>query len=457
LHLQAKHARFTPRVAASPRPRAESTTFSLKNTKTVVLDNGLTLLLLENHRLPIVVARARVSHVELLEPEDKNGIAALTGMLLDEGTARHTGPEIAALIENMGGSLEMEASGGAVKVLAPDRRPALELLFECLTEANFPKEAFAFQRERLLSTIDDQAQEPKKRAEQAFRARVYGRHPYGRPDLGTRKTVEPLTAAECRAFYRKVFVPNNTVMAIVGDFDPKQVVDEVKRLTAGWKKSALAVPKPLQPEQPKEFIQEIIPMPQAAQLNFYMGHVGIRRTNPDYYKLLVLDNVLGTGPGFTDRLSARLRDRMGLAYQVSATITSSAGEEPGLFTCYIGTRPANFATVKKAFLEELERIQTKEPSRQEVDDAKSYLLGSLPFHVTSNEQIAGQLLSIQQYGLGLGYLDDYRKAVAAVTPADVRAVAAKYLHPQRMVLVAAGAIGADGKPLTKIPPPRKDE
>jgi zinc protease len=193
-------------------------------------------------------------------------------------------------------------------------------------------------------------------------------------------------------------------------------------------------------------------MPQAVQLHFYMGEPGIRRNNPDYFKLLVMDYVLGTGPGFTDRLSARLRDREGLAYTVSANVSSSASEEPGIFRCYIGTDPENFDRVKKEFLEELKRIREEKPKAEEVEDAKRYLLGSLPFHFTTNNAIAGQLLAVERFGLGFDYLQQYRKAVAAVTPEDVQAVARKYIDPEHMVLVAAGALDKDGKPLKKAEP-----
>src|SRR5207249_11244038 len=117
--------------------------------------------------------------------------------------------------------------------------------------------------------------------------------------------------------------------------------------------------------KPDKFTQKILTMRQAVQLHFHMVEPGSRRANPDYYKLLVMDYVLGTGPGFTDRLSARLRDREGLAYTVTANITNSSGEEPGLFTCYIGTDPENFARVKKEFLEELERIRESLPKPEE--------------------------------------------------------------------------------------------
>src|SRR5262249_47322183 len=121
------------------------------------------------------------------------------------------------------------------------------------------------------------------------------------------------------------------------------------------------------------------------------------------------------------------------------------------FTCYIGTDPKNFERVKKTFLEELHRVRDEKPKAEEVEDAKKYLLGSLPFQLTTNERIAGQLLNVERYRLGFRFLDAYRKAVAAVTPEDVQAVARKYLDPKRMILVAAGAIDDNGKPVGPKP------
>jgi zinc protease len=427
---------------------------SLKNAQRVELPNGLVLLLYENHRLPIITAQASVKHVSLLEPADKAGVAALTGYLLDEGTEKHTGPEIAELIENVGGQLALTSSGGTVRVLTPHRHIGLQLLLECLTRPNFPKDAFEREKQHLLSEIEEAETQPESKALLAYRAMVYGKHPFGRSSLGTLKTVEPLTPEDCAAFHRKVFVPNNTVLALVGDFDSKAIVEEIKGLTADWKKAPVEKPEVPAVTKPDAFREKILSMPDAAQLHFYMGHVGIRRDNPDYYKLLVMDYVLGTGPGFTDRLSSRLRDREGLGYTVNANITSSAGEEPGVFTCYIGTEPENLAKVRTRFLEELNRIRDEKPTAEEVEDAKKYLLGSLAFEMVTSDKIAEHMLYAERYGLGFGYLDEYRKAVAAVTPEDVQAVARKYIDPQHMVLVAAGAVDAQGRPLQKLPPPK---
>jgi zinc protease len=446
--------RFALRAPRSTSEGAGGKEFSLKDAKRVELPNGLVLLLFENHRLPIIVAHARVRDAHLYESDEKLGVASLTGDLLDEGTTRHTGPQIAEMIENVGGSLALSSGGGSVRVLTPDRELGLGLLFECLMEPTFPKEAFARDQARQLSAIDEAETQPDSRARRAFRAAVYGKHPNGRPPLGTRKTVEKLTPEDCKHFHQQVFVPNNATVAIVGDFNSDQVIKEVTRLTANWKKTDLKRPTTPPVEKPEKFTQKIITMPEAAQLHFLMGHVGVRRNNPDFYKLLVMDYVLGTGPGFTDRLSSRLRDREGLAYTVQANISSSAEIEPGVFTCYIGTAPDNFERVKKEFLEEMNRLRDEEARPEEVENAKKYLLGSLPFQFTTNAAIAGQLLMVERYGLGFGYLDDYRKAVGAVTPADVQAVARKFIDPKRMVLVAAGAIDSEGKPIHKAPPPK---
>jgi zinc protease len=442
------------RFAAKDRKEIGTSSLSLQEAKRVELPNGLTLLLFENHRLPIVVLDAMLRRVSVHEPEDKAGVASLVGDLLDEGTTQHTGAQIAEMIENVGGSLSVGASGINLKVLAPDRSLGLGVLFECLTQANFPQAAFAREKAQQLSAIADAERQPEAKGQMEYRRLAYGKHPYGRPSLGTRETVQALTPEDCRNFYRQVFVPNNIMVAIVGDFDSKQVLDEITRLTAEWKQSPLPKPELPAVEKPKEFKTEIVTMPAAAQLHFFMGHAGIRRDNPDYFKLLVMDYVLGTGPGFTDRLSARLRDREGLGYMVSANITSSAAEEPGLFTCYIGTRPESFARVKGLFLEEVERLRNEKPKDQEVEDVKKYLTGSLAFQLTTNERIAAQLVLIERYHLGLNYLEEYRKAVNAVTPEEVQEMARKYLDPQHMVLVAAGALDSAGKPLDKLPPPK---
>jgi zinc protease len=162
-----------------------------------------------------------------------------------------------------------------------------------------------------------------------------------------------------------------------------------------------------------------------------------------------MDNVLGTGAGFTDRLSSNLRDRQGLAYTVRATIASSAGTQPGVFEGYANPAPKDYLKLRDGFLAELQLIREKPATKEEVEDAKQYLLGSLPFRFTTLTSIASELMAAERFGLGFDFLEKYEKEVAAVTADDVLKVAEKYIDTKTLTIVAVGAIDQDGKPLPK--------
>lgn len=434
----------TPPVDTGGSPGSTS---ALSQARRVVLPNGLTLLLLENHRLPIVVAEAEIADVRLREPAKQAGVAAFVGEMLAEGSTKRTGKEIATLIEDVGGSLSFDANGGTLKVLTPDTDLGLELLLDGLIRPSFPNEALERKRDQLLSDIADAETQPQNRARNKFQEIVYGSHPYGRPRNGKRAIVEKLTADDLRAFHKLAFAPDTTTIAIVGDFDTEAMIAKIERLTAGWKPNRAGKPELLTPVIGVKMSETIITDPTAAQTHVYLGHLGITRDNPDYYKLLVLDNVLGTGPGFTDRLSATLRDRQGLAYTVTAQISGSAGKQPGMFLGYIGTFPDKYTWVRDGFVKEIRRIRDEAPTAEEVESAKKYLLGSLPFKLDTNQQVASQLLDMERYGLGFDAFEKLRVGVAAVTPADVQAVAKKYLDPAKLVIVAVGPIDKAGRPL----------
>ena len=421
--------------------------FDLAHAQRHVLPNGLTLLLLENHRLPIFVAAAEVNHIRLLEPENKMGVAALTGRLLSEGAGKLTGEQIADQIEAVGGALSMHSTGGEIKVLSSDRDLGLRLFFDCLLKPTFDNDAFEREKTRLIADRDDDEHQASTLAMQRFRELTFGSHPFARPSEGTAASVSKLQREDCIAFHAATFVPSNTVITLVGDFDSSAILAQVKALTANWKSQAVEVPKPAAPMLPVKVDERIITMADSSQLQVLMGHVGVRRSNPDYYKLLVLDNVFGTGPGFTSRLSARLRDRQGLAYSVGGAIARSADLEPGVFLCSIGTEAKNFKLVREQIIEEIHKLRDEKPTAQEVEDAKAYLLGSMPFNMTTTHGASAMLLMMERHQLGPTYLDDYRKAITAVTPDDVQAMAKKYLHPDRLVIVAAGAVNSRGEVL----------
>ncbi|HXD85306.1 MAG TPA: pitrilysin family protein [Urbifossiella sp.] len=432
---------------ASRKADAPARSFSLTGAKRVVLPNGLVLVMLEDHRLPVVVGNLAIRDARLYEPADKLGIATFVGGLLEEGTTQHSGQEIAALIEDTGGTMSASASGGSLHVLTPDTDLGLGLMFECLIRPSFPADALERQRDQQISAIEETATQPHPRGSQLFKSLIYGDHPLGRPSLGKKEIVARLTAADCRAYQQSVIAPNHAILVMVGDFSADAMAKRIEGLTKDWKPSQLAKPKPPAPAHGTVLVERIVSDPAAAQVHIFLGHLGITRNNPDYYKLLVMDNVLGTGPGFTDRLSANLRDRQGLAYTVTATIASGAGVEPGLFSGYINPAAKNFLQARDGFVGEIARMCEAAPTAREVDDAKKYLVGSLPFKFTTMSDVAGQLLAAERYGLGFDFLEKYRKEIEAVTPEEVFAVAKKYLRPKALTIVAVGPIDKDGKPL----------
>lgn len=437
--------RSPPHRQDKEKPKA-STGIDLSKAKRVVLKSGVTAVMLENRRLPVVVASTYLKDVRLREPADKSGVAALVGQMLEEGGGGRTGDEIADAIDGTGGVLGFDTSGGSVKVLTPDTDTGLGLLLGCLTKPSFPKDALERRRVQLLSTIADVETQPQNRARRELNAIVYGDHPFGRSEYGKAAVVEKLTVEDLKAFHQSAFIPSACVVVVVGDFDTAEMTAKLDKLTADWtgKGTPLKVAAPPKEAKGKELI---IPDPEAAQTHVYIGHLGVTRDHPDYHALLVLDNVLGVGSGFTDRLSATLRDRQGLAYSVTASITGSAEEQPGLFVGYIGTFADKFTWVRDGFVKEVARIRDERATDQEVDDAKLYLLGSLPFTLATNDGIAGQLLEIERYGLGFNYLDKYKKAIEGVTVEDIQRVAKKHLDPKKLTVVAVGPIGTDGKPL----------
>ena len=427
--------------------------FSLKDVKRVELKNGLVLLMLENRRLPIIAVEAHVAEIRLREEKGQSGIAALVGEMLEEGTATHTHEQISNIIETTGGSMSLSSGGGTLKVLTPDLRVGLGLFLECLSRPSFPIDSVERKRDQLLSVIADVDTQPQNRSKRMLDAAIYGDHPYGRSSFGERRIVEKLTSRDLKAFHAAHYAPNRTTLVLVGDFDSTEMVKTVEAMTAEWKPVAAAELK--LPEIPKagEPGERIFSDPQASQTHVYIGHLGIPRNHPDYHTLLVMDNVLGTGPGFTDRLSANLRDRQGLAYTVNATIANTAGDQPGQFVGYIGTFAEKYTWVREGFLKEVNRIRDEEATELEVEDAKKYLLGSLPFRFTTNEGVAGQLLMAERYKLGFDFLEAYRKKIGAVTVADVQAAAKKHLDPKRLTIIAVGPIDSSGKAL----PAAKDQ
>ncbi|MBI2923301.1 MAG: insulinase family protein, partial [Planctomycetes bacterium] len=418
---------------------------SLAAAKRVVLDSGLVLLLLENHDLPIVSVQTFSRASQLYESEDQAGLANLVGMLLEDGTKGRTADQIAAAMEFVGGRLGTGSSGVEATVLAKDAGLALDILFDILMNASFPEDMVDQKKEQVLAEIAGARDVPREQARNAYAELLYGRHPLHRPAVGYEDTVKSLTRDDCVRHFRKYFIPNNTIVALVGDFDAAAIEAGIRERTASWKMQLLDLPGFAEAAKLEKGVTKGVPLPNAKQLNVYMGHLGIRRSDPDYYALLVMDNVLGTGAGFTDRMSRTIRDEMGLVYAVGANITGSAGIEPGTFRVFLATVPEKYVAARGVVAKEIERIRKEPVTADELSSAKAYLTGSFVFDFESNAQLADALLYVERHGLGLDYMKTYVEKVKSVTAEDVLRVAAKHLDPAALSVVVAGPVDEKGE------------
>ena len=420
-------------------------------THTRMLSNGLKVILVENPANPTVSMTVSVFTGSRYESEEKAGLAIMVSRLLDEGTTNRTSLEIAEAIESVGGALDTDGSFErmvvSASVLKQDLDLGLELAADILINPAFPQEYVEKEIARTLSEIASAKDRPQVVAGWAFNELVYGNHPLSRPSHGYPATVEKITREDLKEFHKTYFVPNNALLSIVGDFKIADVMPRIERFFSGWEAKPIKFPAYPDPVRQTERRTKYITMP-AQQLNIYLGHLGIARTNPDYYVLQVLDTILGGGAGFTARIPQRLRDELGLAYTTFASITMTAGLDPGRFIAFIGTSPENMALATEELLNEIRRIVDEPVTEQELQDAKAYLTGSFVFAFESSAQIARFLVHAEVYALGFDYVERYPEYIDAVTREDIVRVAKRYLSADNYTLVVVGPVDEKGNLLS---------
>ncbi len=414
------------------------------------LPNGLKVLLVENPSIPTVSVTASVLTGARYDPEAKAGLAIMASRLLDEGTATRTSLEIADAIESVGGAIETDGSFERImataSVLNKDVDLGLELLADLLIRPVFPQEFVDKEKERTLAEILSAQDRPQVVAGWAFNELVYQDHPLHRPSHGYPETVSKITREDLLNFHSRFFVPNNILLSIVGDFRVPELLPRVEKYFGSWPSKTVAFPTYPSAQRQTGKRTRFITMP-AQQLNIYLGHLGVTRTSPDYYALQVLDTILGGGAGFTARIPQRLRDELGLAYTTFASITMTAGMDPGRFIAFIGTSPENMKLATEGLINEIRRIIEEPVTDQELQDAKDYLTGSFVFAFESSPQIARFLIHAEVYGLGFDYVEKYPDYIRAVTVEEISRVARKYLDSENYTLVVVGPVAEDGNVL----------
>jgi zinc protease len=432
-----------------PAP-GQTTPFKVPEVKRFRLKNGLRVILAESHKLPLVGVEMVVRTGNGANPPDKAGLADLVADMLDEGTATRSATRIAEEIAQLGATLSTnanwDASSLSVSALSENIGRALDVWADVLLQPAFSEDDLARVRENILSTLARRKDSPPLVAGLTFARVLFGeRHPYGWPASGTEESVRRLTRAEVQAFFQEYYRPNNAVLVVAGDIREAELRATMEKRLAGWKPKpipAVKIPKAPPVEKTRIFLVDKAGAPQSS---IRLGLVGIERKNPDYYRALVMNQILG---GTFKRLTLNLREAKGWTYGVASMF--EARRAPGPWTAG-GEFVANHTADSVAeILKEVSALRSDEVGDKELKETKDEILRAFPARFATANQVAAQMAALAVYDLPDKDLQTFSTRIASVTAADVLKTAQKYLRPDNLVVVVVGDRTAIEASLRKI-------
>ena len=403
-----------------------------------VLPNGLRLLIVEHHELPIADFVLVVHTGSEADPARKEGLTSLASALLDEGTATRDALEIADQAAFLGVQLTTSSGWDASRVSLHTPTAQLDsalALFADVTlrPAFASKELERLRKERLTQILQIKDRAPQI-ADLAFSSVLYGEnHPYGRWQMGTEPSVKSLTRAALQRFYNTYYRPNNSTLIIVGDVSVADIEARMQKLFGGWKRGAVPRPKFGNAQSVGATTVYLIDKPAAPQSSFRIGSVGVARSTADYFPLLVMNTVLGGS--FTSRLNQNLRETKGYTYGAGSGFAMRQEAGPFVARAEIVATKSDSALLE--FMKELRAIRDTVPTG-ELEKAKQYLQLQLPAQFETTSDIAQGLVPVALYSLPLDYFNSYAQNISAVKQADVLRVAQQHITPDKFAIVIVG-------------------
>ena len=406
-----------------------------------VLENGMVVIAKRNPALPIVQVRGAIKLGGRAEPPELGGISEFTAQLLMRGTENRSAIRIAEEIESIGSSVNIwggiDSVGFGLSSTSRNFEKTLEILADCLLNPTFPEEEVEKIRSLDLSRLKREMDIPGNVAERLLYKLIYPEgHPYRYIPGYDEETLTRMRREDLVSFHSRFYRPDMTVIAVVGDVDPREAIDAVARAFEGWRAEGEPHDPTIPPVDFAESGRHEIPMPDKSQTDILLGHKGIKRNIPDYHAFSVLNEILS---GFGGRLFTAVRDEQGLVYGVRSWYVAGLGEGP--FGVGLGTNPKNVGKALRIIERELKRIKEEPVSDEELDRAKNALRGRFILSMETNWGVAHKLAMAEFFGLGLDYIRKAPELIAAVGREDVIEAARKYIHPEKLITVIAGAVG----------------
>ncbi|MDJ0658130.1 MAG: pitrilysin family protein [Crocosphaera sp.] len=445
-----------PAVAQTPKHYTELEfpplpEISLPEYERYELNNGMVIYLMEDHQLPLVKGNALIKTGSRLEPLEKVGLAGMTGTLMRlGGTQQHSANDINERLEQKAARVEVsigKSSGSAgFNTLTEDLETVFTLFSEILQEPAFTPQLLTLIKTQQQGQIARRNDDPGDIASRELSKLIYGEDsPYARTT--EYETIDNITRDDIVAFYQKYVRPDNIILGVVGDFEPKAMKSLIDDTLGNWQPDTpepeINVPSATQKQSQGVFF---VNQPQLNQSNVLLGHLGGKFNSPDYPALAVVNGLLN---GFGGRLYNNLRSRQGLAYSVYG-YWSAGYDYPGVFIA--GGQTASQTTVQfiASLLEEIKRIQTTPIASDELDYAKESILNSFVFKFENPGQTLSRLMSYEYYGYPQDFIFDYQKGVKATTIEEVQRVAQQYLKPENIVTLVVGNEQEITPPLSQL-------
>ena len=439
-------ALFVALLIGSPMIRAQK--LQMPAHEKVVLKNGLTVLLLEKHSVPMVSVAGIVKAGGLADPAGQEGLASTTAGLLRKGTKTRTAQQFASDIDFIGGTFEADAgadySSFGAEFLSKDTAKGLELVADALLHPTFPQPEV----DKLLAQSVDGVKAAKDSARDVifeyYEGYLYNGKGYGRPTGGDEISLKRVQRDGIVKFYESYYTPGNTILVVAGDFQPAEMKKEIEDVFGGWPAKAAPTVKeePAVPMKGKKLL--LVNKADATQTYFVIGNVGVTATDPDRVAIEVVNTVFGSR--FTSMLNEALRVESGLSY--GATSFFSLQKEPGPFAMYSFTRNETTGKAIDLALEVLKKLHANGITAEQLSSAKSYLKGQFPPTIETSGQLARLLVRYEFLGLDDSEVNQFEQRIDGVTPEMAKQVIAKHFPLENLTFVLVGKSSEIG-PLVK--------
>jgi zinc protease len=426
-----------PDFLKQPPPPLPARSIKLPTAHETILPNGLTVIVVEDSRLPLVSYRLALRTGDAHDPSDLPGLMDMLTGLLTEGTQSRTSREIADEVARLGATLQAGANSDyatvAASSLATYCDQILELLADVALRPVFPANEVELAKQNTKESLKQQRAQPSFLASEMVARIMFGQHPY-HVTAPTPKSVDATTRARLVEFQRSAFVANNAVLFVAGDVQQDSLLQQVESLFGGWQPGTVVTDEFPAPPERSSRTAYVIDRPGSAQANIVISNTGITRTSPDYFPMLVMHTVLGANA--SSRLFMNLREDKGYTYGAYSSL--DARRTAGTFRATAEVRTPVTGDSLKEFFFELNRIRTEPVSEKEIADAKSYLTGVFPIRLETQEGLVDQLVQIKMFGLPENYLEVYRSNIQEVTISQVQQVAQQYVRPDEAAIVIVG-------------------